>query len=128
MSRNGAHGTYTLGLLVQPPPQLFDVTLPASISNGFPAAGAGNLETTASQDEYRFTTASTGTLQLTFGGCGGSLGYYVTWKVVNSSGGTVASGSNCSASSVSSLAAGQYRVVVTRNGGYDTYTLGLSLA
>jgi hypothetical protein len=129
VTRNGVSGTYTVGILVQPAAQVFDVSLPVSISNGSPAAGAGNLETTASEDDYRFTTTASGTLQLAFGGCGSSLGYYVDWKLVNDqSGSTVSSASGCSTRTVTGLAAGTYRVVVTRNGGSGTYTLGLSLS
>jgi uncharacterized protein YdeI (BOF family) len=128
VTRNGSSGTYKVGILVQPAPQSFDVSLSVSISNGVPAAGAGNLETTASEDVYRFTTTATGTLQLAFGGCGGSLGYYVSYTLVNEqSGATVSSASTCSTRTVSALAAGQYKVVVNRNGGTGTYTLGISL-
>jgi len=102
--------------------------LPASISNGVPSSGAGNLETTASEDDYTLTTAAAGTLTLAFANCPSSLGYYLTWKLVNdSSGATVFSTSACSTKTISALAAGQYRVVVTHNGASGTYTLGLSL-
>jgi hypothetical protein len=128
VTRNGYSGTYGFGVLVQPPPQSFTVSLPASISNGVPASGAGNLETTASEDDYLFTTATTGTLSLAFSGCPSSLGYAVAWKLVNDqSGGTVYSTTACSTKAISALAAGPYRVVVTRNGYSGTYSLGLSL-
>src|SRR5439155_177622 len=48
-------GTYKMQVFTAPAPQQFDVALPASISNGTPAAGAGNLETPISEDDYRFT-------------------------------------------------------------------------
>jgi len=128
VTRNGAVGTYNVGILVQPPTQVFAVSLPASISNGVPSSGAGNLETTASEDDYTLTTAAAGTLTLAFANCPSSLGYYLTWKLVNdSSGATVFSTSACSTKTISALAAGQYRVVVTHNGASGTYTLGLSL-
>lgn len=128
VTRNGASGTYSVGILVQPAPQVFDVSLPASISNGVPSSGAGNLETTASEDDYRFTTLMQGTLQLAFAGCGSMLGYYVSWKLVNEqTGSTVYSTSACSTKTISALPAAPYRVVVTRNGGSGTYTLGVSL-
>jgi uncharacterized protein YdeI (BOF family) len=129
VTRNGASGTYNLGLVVQPPAQVFDVSLPATISNGSPSTGAGNLETTASEDDYRFTTAASGALTVAFSNCSSGLGYYVDWKVVNEqSGATVSSSSGCYNSTISALAAGQYRLVVSRNGGGGTYGVNLSLS
>jgi len=128
VTRNGYSGTYSFGILVQPPPQSFNVSLPASISNGNPASGAGNMETTASEDDYLFTTSTTGTLSLPFSGCSSSLGYAVAWKLLNEqSGSTVYSTTACSTKTISALAAAPYRVVVTRNGYSGTYSLGLSL-
>jgi uncharacterized protein YdeI (BOF family) len=128
VSRSGASGTYHVGVLAQPPPQVFNVSLPATISNGVPASGAGNLETTASEDDYAFTTSTTGTLQVAFSSCASSLGYYVVWKLVNdSSGSTVYSASSCSTKTISALAAGQYRIIVTHNGASGTYALSVTL-
>ncbi len=45
-----------------PAPQVFEVSLdtPLRVSNGVPAAGAGNLETKASRDVYRFDVPAGG--------------------------------------------------------------------
>lgn len=51
--------------------------------------GAGNLETTASQDEYAFPTKVVGTLQAAFFGVFKlALGYLVTWKLVHDQSGS----------------------------------------
>jgi len=127
VTRNGMTGTYQVGILVQPPAQVFNVSLPVSVSNGVPSAGAGNLETTASQDEYTFTTSTTGTFQAAFSACSAGLGFAVTWKLVNTAtGATIFTTTACTTKTISALAPGSYRVVVTRNGGTGTYALGLS--
>jgi hypothetical protein len=53
-----------------------------SISDGVPGAGAGNLETTASEDVYRFSTGSVGALQLDFSQCT-MMHTWAYWKLVN---------------------------------------------
>jgi hypothetical protein len=109
-------------------------SLPASISDGVPGAGAGNLETTASEDDYLFSTASTGNLQIDVSNCSSTLGpsYLVAsldFKLVDTStGATVSSFSACYNRSVSGLPAANYRLVVTRNGYFGSYSVGLRLA
>jgi hypothetical protein len=128
VTRNGMTGTYQVGILFQPPAQVFNVSLPVAVSNGVPSAGAGNLETTASQDEYAFTTSTTGTFQAAFSACSAGLGFAVNWKLVNTtSQATIFTTTACTTKTISALAPGSYRVVVTRNGGTGTYALGLSL-
>ncbi len=58
----GESGTYGFRLFEVPPPQSFAYTLGTTVSNGVPAAGAGNLETVASVDLYPFTVPSGGRL------------------------------------------------------------------
>ena len=41
----------------------FTVALGSTVSNGVPAAGAGNLETIASRDVYRFSVSAATTMQ-----------------------------------------------------------------
>ncbi|GAB4530517.1 MAG: hypothetical protein OHK0046_51130 [Anaerolineae bacterium] len=48
-------GTYRFRLWNVPTPPVFDVAIGDTISNGVPAAGAGNLETPGSSDVYAFT-------------------------------------------------------------------------
>src|SRR4051794_34105980 len=69
------------GRAVPPPPQQFNVTLPAAISNGVPAAGAGDLETTASENVDKFTTAALAGVQVTAFSCVSSL-LSVDWKLI----------------------------------------------
>lgn len=45
-------GTYSFKVFQVPPPQVFTYTVGAVVSNGVPAAGAGNIETIASVDTY----------------------------------------------------------------------------
>ncbi|MCA4135776.1 hypothetical protein, partial [Arthrobacter sp. M4] len=49
---NDVQGTYSFALMPLTVDS-FDVSLPVSVSNGVPAAGAGNLETKGSHDQYR---------------------------------------------------------------------------
>lgn len=58
---NKVVGVDNIRVDVQPvSPEVFDVTLPVSVSNGFPGTGAGNLETEVSSDQYRFTVPAGG--------------------------------------------------------------------
>jgi hypothetical protein len=109
------------------PPQSFDVTLPASISNAVPKAGAGNVEAAASEDLYRFSTTSAGSVRLAFSTCSSALST-VSWKLVNATtGATVASNaSSCATTTVPSVPAGSYRVAVTGGGRIGTYKLAIS--
>jgi len=112
-------------LLVQPAPQVFDVSLPVMV-NGTSAPGAGNLETTASEDDYAFTTTAAGAIQVDLSSCTSSLGYYVSWSLVNAQTGLpLYSTSACASKLVTGVPAGQYRLVVTRNGAVGTYNVGI---
>jgi len=100
--------------------------LPASISDGAPTSGAGNLETTASEDQYVFSTSAIGTLHVDFSNCSSSLGGHVVWTLVNTdTGATPASGTPCTTRQISSLAAAHYRVSVTDTGQTGTYSLAI---
>src|SRR5581483_8820880 len=97
--------------------QSFAVTVPLAVTgntvNGTATTGAGNLETSASQDVYTFTLPAGGSaLNINTAACPTSS--YVTdlsWKLVNGSGTTVASG-YCSWYSLGTLAADSYRLIV----------------
>jgi uncharacterized protein YdeI (BOF family) len=121
----GAPGTYKLDVYERPPPQLFDVGLPASISDGVPAAGAGNLETRASEDVYAFSTTSTKSFRVELWSCSAAVGALtINWKLVDSgSGSTVKTGVGCTATTVPDLPAGSYRLHVTSAGNAGTYKL-----
>jgi len=51
-------GAYQFQLLPAPEPDLFGIALGDVVSNGVPAAGAGNLEAPAAQDIYTFNAPS----------------------------------------------------------------------
>ena len=53
-----ATGTYSFQLWNVPPPQQFTITIGDTVSDGVPAAGAGNIETPGVQDIYTFTALS----------------------------------------------------------------------
>ena len=73
--------TYSLDL-ARAETQTFDFgTLgqsPVSISDGVPAAGAGNLETLAAEDAYRFTVSSTQSLMIS--GSGAPVTLNMIWR------------------------------------------------
>jgi hypothetical protein len=83
-----------------------------------PAAGAGNLETTTSRDEYRFTTTTSQSLYLDMHSCPTLM----NWRLLTEAGTTITSGT-CTIGvgdvRTSILAAGIYNLVVTP---YDSYT------
>lgn len=121
--QNGELGTHRVGVSV--PPQTFDLTLPASVSLGVPASGAGSLETSASEDVYRFSVASAGALQLDLSTCASSLGGGEDWRLMNAAGAVEASGSGCSSVPIAGVAAGSYTLSVTRPGKTGSYRFKL---
>ena len=52
---DGTPGPYAFKLWMVPNPQSFAISVPALVSNGHPAVGAGNLESPGAQDRYTFT-------------------------------------------------------------------------
>jgi hypothetical protein len=73
----GTAASYVLELLVSPEPETFTYEVGTSVSDGVPAAGAGNLETVASQDVYDFTVPAGG-LTLQYDHLSGSMQYTLT--------------------------------------------------
>ena len=53
-------GTYSFTLWGVPDPQSFAISVGDSVSNGVPAAGAGNIESPGAQDRYTFTVGAGG--------------------------------------------------------------------
>jgi hypothetical protein len=123
-------GTYKLDIYEQPAPQVFDVSLPASMSNGVPATGAGNFETPVSEDRYTFSTTSKKAFRVEFSDCvsatGGALS--ISWKLIDTgSGATVRIDGGCTPRTVPDLPAGSYRFDVTSSfGELGTYKLRLA--
>ena len=108
------------------PAQAFDIDLrqPVSISAGQPALGAGNLESKASKDEYRFTLATAGqSIYLDMQAC--VAGWYGSWQLRDGADKSVAAGS-CGAGDrrIDALPAGQYRLQIAPEQGFvGTYAL-----
>ncbi len=69
----GSAATYSLQIMNKPVPQVFDYAVGQKVENGKiggqQVAGAGNLETTASEDVYHFTVPAGG-LRVVFDGSG----------------------------------------------------------
>jgi len=84
------HGAYSFKLFVVPDPQVFDYVFGVVVSNGVPVAGAGNLETLASTDRYRFSVPEGGLL-LQYQRVSNSVSFRV---VDRDSGAVVATGMN----------------------------------
>ena len=124
----GNTSTYDLSIFQQPAPDAFNVSLPASISPGVPSAGAGNLETTASEDDYKFSTSTAGELDLDFSNCTDKVMVALVntdnGSQVWSTGGGTTNGNN----SIPNVPAGNYKVQVTDPGNTATYNLSISQA
>jgi hypothetical protein len=127
-SHGGETGTYELGVEIVPPAQSFALTsLPQTITNGDPSAGAGNFETTSSEDDYTFTTTTAGTLDVALSDCTGSLsGSSMHWVLTaDGDGHTVADNwQSCTSDGPGgNLPAGNYKLAITDNGARGTYKL-----
>src|SRR5439155_129786 len=127
VSAGGLAGTYALNLEA---PQSFPATIPLTVGgdtiNGTAVTGAGRFETTASQDIYTFTVPAGGqALNLNVAACP-TVNYSTPlgWKLFTSTGATVASG-GCAFYTLGTLAAGDYKLVVSAGGTAGTYTLNL---
>jgi hypothetical protein len=70
-------GAYSFKFFDSPAPQVFAYTVGSTVSDGVPAAGAGNLETVASVDRYTFTVPSGGET-LTFQMLGAAMRSWLT--------------------------------------------------
>ncbi len=103
------------------PPQEFQTSVPFSVSDGVPAAGAGNLETVVSADQYRFTLAQPGAIYIDVRECPS-----FQWTLLDQSGATVAY-DYCSDEEVRNLPAGTYRLNVQARGDESgPYGLGVT--
>ena len=124
---DGTPGPYAFTLSMVPNPQSFAISVPALVSNGHPAVGAGNLESPGAQDRYTFTV-----------GVGGQriylhriAGCSCSWSLRSSSGsyqyGFVATVMGDVGPTW--MAAGTYVLTVSGGGGpvVGTYAFGLSV-
>ncbi|WP_423464301.1 VWD domain-containing protein [Promicromonospora sp. MS192] len=98
----GIRATYTLRIYEVPAPQVFAYTLGTTVSNGVPAAGAGNLETTASVDRYTFTLQQETRLQYEYF----SPTFPLSFSIINLTSGQVVGTGN--SNKQFTLPAGQY--------------------
>jgi hypothetical protein len=64
-----ATGTYSFELAAVPSPQTFAITLGATITDGNPAAGAGNIESPGATDKYTFNATAGSRIGITSLGC-----------------------------------------------------------
>ena len=70
VSGSGAStGLYSFTLWGVPNPQSFAVSIGGSVSNGVPAAGAGNIESPGAQDRYTFNAAGGTRIQILGSSC-----------------------------------------------------------
>ncbi|WP_188110727.1 hypothetical protein, partial [Aeromicrobium ginsengisoli] len=127
---SGKTGTYTFDLFTVPDPQTFTVSTavgsPAAVSNGVPSAGAGNLETIASKDRYKFTVPSGGqTIFLDNKTCVSQPGMaYSNWKLTGP--GALSITGNCSSDKqFDNLPAGEYQLEFTTTQIGGTYSFDL---
>ena len=89
---------------------------PVSISDGVPAAGAGNLETKASRDIYTFTVPAGGQAVYVDWLSGLSGSQYADWKVINDATGSVVHATTVAIDKQLTLPAGAYRLEVASAG------------
>ncbi len=108
------------------PAQTFTAALPLTAASGTvgmtAAAGAGNLETAASMDVYRFSVPAGGRqLQLSASNCPST--YYLDWALVSEASGATVKGGDCEFAELGLVPAGAYRLEVTpqhgRTGNYE---------
>lgn len=82
-----------------------------AVSDGVPAPGAGNLETKASVDIYKFTAAAGQSVYLDWTSCpGGNI--YADWTLYNDATGSSVSTGGCPDKQINDLPAGTYRLEV----------------
>src|SRR5258708_4841552 len=112
---DGAPGPYAFKVWAVPNPQSFAISVNASVSNGVPAVGAGNLESPGAQDRYAFTAAPGGCSCLwSLQSAGGSYQYGFAQQSMNDVGPTL-------------MAAGPYVLTVSGSGvNTGTYSFTLS--
>jgi hypothetical protein len=101
------HRPYSINIFDVPAPQSFDITVPTTISNGVPAAGAGNIETKASEDRYSFAVQEGQSLYLD------RLSGSHSWSLTNTdTATTVGRGSTLTDRQFNDLAGGTYMLMV----------------
>ncbi len=82
-SYNPSIGTYSFKLWNIPTPQSFNIAVGDTVSDGVPAAGAGNLESPGAQDIYTFS-GTTGQ-SIFFDGISNNSNYQIYWTLTSPS-------------------------------------------
>jgi hypothetical protein len=104
------------------PAQHFSGSLPLTVSSGVPAAGAGNLETAVSVDDYTVTLPAAGGLFVDVTSCAQST---LNWSLLDSAGKEVGYGFTCRDGEARDLPAGTYKLVTRSNPAAGAYALTL---
>lgn len=124
---NPGSGTYQMRLSAPPAPQQFALVLGDAVSDGVPAAGAGNIEEPFAQDVYTFT-AGAGQRVVFDIDTNGALGG-VNWKLLAPDGSPLLD-NRLGFNNVSTYllrSAGSYSVLIGGNGTPETGTYSLQL-
>jgi hypothetical protein len=113
---NDEVGTYSFKLWNVPAPQQFAIAIGDTVSNGAPAAGAGNIETPGVVDRYTFT--ATAGQQVNFDALSNSVGFTsLIWSILDSNGNLVGTTYYFSNTGPITLTAGgTYTLVVDASG------------
>ena len=118
-------GTYGFSLLAVPPPDTFAIAFGATISDGTPASGAGNIELPGAQDVYTFLASPVGGnhIDLSSTTCTGA-----SFVLSAPSGRQLARGGLCNANEIVDIPeAGTYQLLVVYAGsGTGTYSFHLA--
>jgi hypothetical protein len=110
-------GTYSIRLLNVAAPQTFSYTIGNTVSNGVPAAGAGNIEAIGVEDRYTFTAAANQRVFFDYISSSASNFNY-SWKIVDATETTVVEYSYLGDIEPFSLDGGTYTLIV--DGEFDT--------
>jgi hypothetical protein len=109
----GSYGAYSFKLWTVPDPQSFTHTIGDTVSNGVPAAGAGNVESPGAADLFQFTVPAGGaTVFLDLTQCFGGI----FTQILNSAGSAIYT-NGCNDSSIA-LPQGEYTFKVYSDWGY----------
>jgi hypothetical protein len=123
-----ATGTYGFSLVAVPVHQVFAISVGDSVSDGVPAAGAGNIEAVGAIDEYTFSATAGQIVQLTDAGTAPCCS--LDWQVFAPDGTSLANdafGPGRGPATFTSPEKGMYTIVVSGSG-TATGTYGFSLS
>ncbi|MBP1468123.1 hypothetical protein EYB53_020590 [Candidatus Chloroploca sp. M-50] len=104
--------TYSFKLWDVPPPQQFNIAIGATVANGIPAAGAGNIETPGVIDRYTFT--ATAGQRIFFDAISNSVSYFrLSWTLLDPNGNPVGNENSFDDTDpITLVTAGSYTIVI----------------